>query len=52
MSSALDVGVMLGTRLPIYMLARWEAELEVQAREWVSKERGNIIMFALLVRVD
>ena len=36
----------------IYMFARWEAGLEVQEREWVSKERGNTIMLALLVRVD
>ena len=31
---------------------RWEAGLDVQEREWVSKERGNTIMLALLVRVD
>ena len=34
------------------MFGRWEAGLEVQEREWVSKERGNTIMLALLVRVD
>ena len=36
----------------IYVFSRWEAGLEVQEREWVSKERGNTIMLALLVRVD
>ena len=34
------------------LFVRWEAGLEVQEREWVSKERGNTIMLALLVRVD
>ena len=36
----------------IYLFVRWETGLEVQEREWVSKERGNTIMLALLVRVD
>ena len=35
-----------------FVFARWEAGLEVQEREWVSKERGNTIMLALLVRVE
>ena len=37
--------------IPLH-LYRWEAGLDVQEREWVSKERGNTIMLALLVRVD
>ena len=38
--------------LKIFLVSRWEAGLEVQEREWVSKERGNTIMLAILVRVE
>ena len=31
---------------------KWECGLEVQEREWVSKERGNTILSALLVRIE
>ena len=31
---------------------RWEAGLDIKEREWVSKERGNTSLTALLVRVE
>ena len=31
---------------------RWEQGLDLQEREWVSKERGNTVMVALLVRLE
>ena len=31
---------------------KWESGLELQEREWVSKERGNTLLSALLVRVQ
>ena len=31
---------------------KWESGLELQEREWVSKERGNTILSALLVRIE
>ena len=31
---------------------RWEAGLDPEEREWVSKERGNTCMGALLVKVE
>ena len=31
---------------------KWESGLELQEREWVSKERGNTVLSALLLRIQ